>query len=433
MNIEIANFKIHREFKGSRASRVFLVEDPQSGVLQVHKTVFLCDRNRETQEVAVHSALSHPHIIKLLRSERVVGRMTMLIEYARHGDLFGWLNRLHGLETRRILQFFGQVVSAVSYIHQQGFAHRDIKPENVLIGKRFSPRLADFGSSTRIADMGSSFCGTLDYMAPEVLSRLPQTEKVDVWALGVLLYEMFHLCSPFRSMEVAKIIRCVDEGRIAFKENLDPEVQNLITRMLRSNPAHRPAADDILDHSLFQPDQSSHFPATFTLAGPNTYNGLPEPTKEAQATGDSAPVDSPSLTAANQSLAVVTELRASEVQKSITAPKSNLVLDSPQNLNIQCLYSLKNLMNFKSRCYSSGNALLGHLKSEVEKYSSQLSHASTTCRGPDHKLLSTERGSHLSTEPQTPPLTADPELSDLSQKGLSTLDAGCRGVQLLSL
>lgn len=247
MDLSLSKFKIVKEFKSSKWSRVYLVETPESRGHFIHKTVYLRENHHHDGEIQVHSQLQHRHIIKLVHSEVFENRFVMLIEHARHGDLYSWINRLYVLSDHKVLKFYREVVEAVAYMHAKGFAHRDIKPENILIAKRFSPKLADFGASEEIDKLSNTFCGTLEYMAPEILLRHKQTEKVDIWALGVLLYEMFHGASPFRNMKVDNIKHRLRGDGLRYKTDLCPKIRALIDRLLKFDPEERPTAEDILN------------------------------------------------------------------------------------------------------------------------------------------------------------------------------------------
>lgn len=84
-------------------------------------------------------------------------------------------------------------------MHGKNIIHRDIKPENILIDKHYNVKLADFGWSRELVSgvNRKTFCGTYEYMAPEILKLKPQSKKVDIWSLGILLYELFEGSSPY--------------------------------------------------------------------------------------------------------------------------------------------------------------------------------------------------------------------------------------------
>jgi len=91
-----------------------------------------------------------------------------------------------------------QILSAVKYLHQNKIIHRDIKPENILLDKKGNVKLADFGWSNFAGDKPrKTYCGTVDYLAPEMIDKSGHDEKLDIWCLGVLVYELLTGKTPF--------------------------------------------------------------------------------------------------------------------------------------------------------------------------------------------------------------------------------------------
>ena len=135
---------------------------------------------------------------------------------------------------------------AVHFIHQNGYIHRDIKPENVLIGIDGEPKLADFGSAVSSRQARDTFCGTYEYMAPEIYRRQLQSEKVDIWALGVLLFEMTHNTVPFKTTDVCRIEHIVGANKLPFSSQISFRIRNIITKLLRVRPSDRPSSSEVL-------------------------------------------------------------------------------------------------------------------------------------------------------------------------------------------
>jgi len=111
--------------------------------------------------------------------------------------LFLYIDCEEGLGEELSLRFFYQTARAVQYLHGRNVLHRDIKPENILLDSGFNIKLCDFGSACQLEkdEKRTSICGTYEYMSPEMVdSPLSKgyTAKVDIWCLGVLLYEMLH-------------------------------------------------------------------------------------------------------------------------------------------------------------------------------------------------------------------------------------------------
>ncbi len=175
----------------------------------------------------------------------------MLIEYAKYGDLFGFLKHMKNFSHKKITKFYYKIIQAVNYLHFNKLVHRDIKPENIMITDNFRPKLGDFGTSGAYREISDTFCGTYEYMAPEIYLRCKQTEKIDVWGLGILLYEIIHHKTPFKNETLQSIKSILDKKKIFFKPGINPLVIDFIYDVLQFDPLKRPTCDEMLDHKLF--------------------------------------------------------------------------------------------------------------------------------------------------------------------------------------
>ncbi len=132
-----------------------------------------------------------------------------LLEYASNGCLFFYINSKKGLSENLALRFLYQTAKAVKYLHDNRFIHRDIKPENILLDDNFNVKLCDFGWSCFLNNTRyrTSVCGTYEYMSPEIVKEKRHDKSVDIWSLGILLFEMLHGSPPFKadSFEEIKI------------------------------------------------------------------------------------------------------------------------------------------------------------------------------------------------------------------------------------
>lgn len=153
------------------------------------------------------------------------------------------------MNTFQKLSIFKQTVEAVQYIHQSGYLHRDIKPENILLDKNLQVKLCDFGWSCvyNPKKERKSLCGTNEYMAPEIFQSLNQNKKIDVWSLGILLYELFHGRLPFENFEDHQI------KNIPYDMKLDWNLIDLMKKCLHKDPSKRISTKKILLHPIFQP------------------------------------------------------------------------------------------------------------------------------------------------------------------------------------
>ena len=215
------------------------------------------------REIKVHKRLSHPSIIKLHSYEYRENKVFLILEYAEKGNLFNFLKKLKTpLPVKKISQIYKQICSAILEVHKLGMVHRDLKPENILLDKNMIPKICDFGWSVEIGqdEKRGTFCGTYEYMAPEIYENEKYNVSVDVWSLGILLYEMFHGFSPFGSKSVFKIYRNIVEEEIKIKPDLDLDAKDLIFKILKTEPGKRPSVREILNHNFikkFEKDFSS--------------------------------------------------------------------------------------------------------------------------------------------------------------------------------
>lgn len=132
--------------------------------------------------------------------------------------------------------------------------HRDIKPENVVFDSDFNAKLCDFGwtASLQQKELRNSVCGTFEYMSPEVVYQKSHNSKIDIWALGILLYEMLHGLPPFKAKSMQDIKRELDIKNIMIKKSISKETKSLLKSMLKARPEKRCSIEYILKHKAFK-------------------------------------------------------------------------------------------------------------------------------------------------------------------------------------
>lgn len=209
------------------------------------------------REISVHKTLSHPNIIKLIESFEDPHKLYIILEYAEGGNLFELIKQNGKLPESQARSIQHQSVLAVQYLTENSIVHRDIKPENILIGQEGSIKLCDFGWCVKGQELRSTFCGTIDYMAPEMVKNQKHSHEVDVWALGVLLYEMLHGYPPFRASRESEKYFNIVNCKFSFAEWVSEEAQDLILKMIQKDPKKRIKVKEILNHSFFKCDEKS--------------------------------------------------------------------------------------------------------------------------------------------------------------------------------
>lgn len=154
------------------------------------------------QEILIHLHLSHENVIKLYSYSETKDFYYLLMEYASKGNVYSEIKAKSTFDEDIARHYFIQTIKGIAYLHNLGYGHRDIKPENLLIDCNDTIKICDFGGCVRFDEEGrKTFFGTYEYMAPEVIEGSNYNRSVDIWALGILLYELLHGYSPFRIIE----------------------------------------------------------------------------------------------------------------------------------------------------------------------------------------------------------------------------------------
>ena len=200
------------------------------------------------REIQVQKKLIHKNIIRLHGHIEDIENLYLVLEYAEKGNLFHYIRKRRKLKEEDAWYFFTQVCTGVNYLHENSITHRDLKPENILITSSNLAKICDFGWCAEGNSERSTYCGTLDYMAPEILKGFQYTNSVDVWALGVLLYEMLHGCPPFNAKNDSEKSRLIRLGNFRFAEEVPEDCRDLIKGILQGAPEARPSVLQILAH-----------------------------------------------------------------------------------------------------------------------------------------------------------------------------------------
>ena len=200
------------------------------------------------REISVQKKLIHPNIIRLFGHIEDIDNLQLILEYAEKGNLFHYIRRRKHLTEEESFFFFTQVCIGILFLHENSIIHRDLKPENILITQGSGVKICDFGWCAEGSEERNTYCGTLDYMAPEILKGSNYSNKVDIWALGILLYEMTHGYPPFSAKSDIEKSRLIRVGEFQFNENISKECQALIKIILQDSPDKRPSLLNILKH-----------------------------------------------------------------------------------------------------------------------------------------------------------------------------------------
>ena len=204
-------------------------------------------------EIKLHKTLNHPYIIKFHDALQIKNMVYFLLEYANNGCLFFYINPRYGMGEKIALRMFYQICKGIEYLHSQNLIHRDIKPENILLDENFDVKICDFGWSCIVedGDVRSSICGTFEYMSPEIVYSGKHSKKVDIWCLGILLYEMLHGAPPYVASSMEDIKNELGGKNIVINSNLSEDCKNFLKFILRMDEDVRPDIKQVLKHPAF--------------------------------------------------------------------------------------------------------------------------------------------------------------------------------------
>ena len=214
-------------------------------------------------EIDIQSRIEHENIIKILYAYEDKENFDLVMEYAQNGNLFHYIRKNNGLNELQSFQLFIQVVNAVHFLHKNDLIHRDIKPENILLfnnendTNNFLVKLCDFGWCVKL-DGGTrkTFCGTTEYMSPELIEHRGYNKEIDVWSLGILLYEMIHGYSPFRpnkpKFNEKDVFENIKRHNLKFGKKVSERCKSLIYNLLAFNKNKRYKVEDIYNSEFVQ-------------------------------------------------------------------------------------------------------------------------------------------------------------------------------------
>ncbi|KFO91395.1 RAC-gamma serine/threonine-protein kinase, partial [Buceros rhinoceros silvestris] len=201
----------------------------------------------------------HPFLTSLKYSFQTKDRLCFVMEYVNGGELFFHLSRERVFSEDRTRFYGAEIVSALDYLHSGKIVYRDLKLENLMLDKDGHIKITDFGLCKEgITDAATmkTFCGTPEYLAPEVLEDNDYGRAVDWWGLGVVMYEMMCGRLPFYNQDHEKLFELILMEDIKFPRTLSADAKSLLSGLLIKDPNKRLGggpddAKEIMRHSFF--------------------------------------------------------------------------------------------------------------------------------------------------------------------------------------
>ncbi|XP_072538848.1 protein kinase C, eta, b [Salminus brasiliensis] len=209
------------------------------------KDVILQDDDVEstmTEKRVLSLAHHHPYLTHLYCCFQTTDRLFFVMEFVNGGDLMFHIQKSRRFEEARARFYAAEITCALMFLHSKGIIYRDLKLDNVLLDKDGHCKLADFGMCKEGIHNGlrtSTFCGTPDYIAPEIIQEEKYGVSVDWWAMGVLLYEMLSGHAPFEAETEDELFECILRDEVIYSSWLSNEAEDILRGFLTKDPSCR--------------------------------------------------------------------------------------------------------------------------------------------------------------------------------------------------
>jgi len=244
--IEYKNLKVLGLLGKGAFGTVHLVKDLTTSKTYALKSVskaLVVEAGQEAHimgEKRIMEQVNHPFIIRLHQTYKDKKLLYFLMEVSLGGDFFGYLREKFNFPDKQAKFYAACVVLILEHMHNLDIIYRDLKPENLLVDQFGYVKMIDFGFACWIGNGRTyTLCGTPDYMSPEIVAGKGHGKGVDLWTLGVLIYEMLAGYAPFYDDEPMKMYEKISSGFIAFPEHFSKEAKEVIWELLQQNPNKR--------------------------------------------------------------------------------------------------------------------------------------------------------------------------------------------------
>ena len=263
----LTDFELLRVVGQGAFGKVFQVRRKDTGAvyaMKVLKKARILQKDHMSYlqaERTILTSVVHPFIVTLRHSFQCPTKLYMVMDFVNGGHLFFQLYNQGIFTEEQARLYTAEIVQAVAHLHSLGFVHRDLKPENVLLDAQGHVKITDFGlSKGDMTDEPStnSLCGTIEYMAPEIIKGKGHGKGVDWWSVGILLYEMLNGLPPFRSNNKAKLQKQIAQERVKLPTHLTSDACSLLKGLLHKDPTKRlgygeKGSEDVMKHPFFKP------------------------------------------------------------------------------------------------------------------------------------------------------------------------------------
>lgn len=258
----VDDFVLHKMLGKGSFGKVFLAELKRSGqffaVKALKKDVVLMDDDVECTMVerrVLSLAWENPFLTHLYCTFQTKENLFFVMEYLNGGDLMFHIQSCHKFDLHRSTFYAAEIICGLQFLHSKGIIYRDLKLDNVLLDSEGHIKIADFGMCKENMEEDlrtSTFCGTPDYIAPEILLGQKYNSSVDWWSFGVLLYEMLIGQSPFHGRDEEELFQSIRTDNPVYPRWLTKDSKDILVKLFVREPEERLGVKgDIRHHGFF--------------------------------------------------------------------------------------------------------------------------------------------------------------------------------------
>ncbi len=189
-------------------------------------------------EKKILQSLEHPFLVGLVFCFQTEERIYFIMPFLRGGELFQHLRKMKIFDEEKVRFYSAQIGLSLDHLHTYGIIYRDLKPENILMDDEGYLKLADFGMAKHLKgeEKAMSFCGTPEYLAPEIITGEGHNKSADWWSFGILIYEMLCGIPPFYNENLERMYELIKLAELRFPKKIviSSDAQDIITKVRRS-------------------------------------------------------------------------------------------------------------------------------------------------------------------------------------------------------
>ena len=261
--INFNSFEILELIGGGSFGKIFKVKQKNTSKIYAMKVLnksYLIQKKLLRYAITECNVLKNsdcPFILKLHYSFQTPENLYMILDYCPIGDL-SYQIQINLFEEDEAKFYIAELILAIEYLHKRDIIYRDLKPENILIDEDYHIKLADFGlakENVKNDTPNKTFCGSPQYLSPEMLSKEGTTKSSDIYGIGAILFEMVTGAPPFYSQDVDLMYKNISENNLIFPEIFSKELKDLLRKMLDKDPKKRIGIgndkQDLKNHPFF--------------------------------------------------------------------------------------------------------------------------------------------------------------------------------------